>query len=162
MNRAVDYSFWGFYQKISNHSSVNISAYVCFDSHLNLLFWAPISNRGRYSISSINKQLTICQQILKIWCIDLFFFCNVVKKLVHLKYILDFQFGRLKLAQRAIYLYYLSVVETSPKILSTPDQDHGNIKFADTNAVVDDALCIHTNLQHVKKWQLAYEGNSYL
>ena len=42
-----------------------------------------ISNRGRYSISNINQQLTICQQMLKIWCIHLFlFFFNAVKKFV--------------------------------------------------------------------------------
>ena len=31
-----------------------------------------ISNRERYSISNINQQLTICQQMLKIWYINLF------------------------------------------------------------------------------------------
>ena len=47
-----------------------------------------ISKRGRYSISHINQQLTISQYLLKIWCINLFLFCNIVKNLVHLQYIL--------------------------------------------------------------------------
>ena len=42
---------------------------------------AQISNRGRYSISNINQHLTNCQQMLKIWCIHLFLFCNVMKKI---------------------------------------------------------------------------------
>ena len=37
-----------------------------------------IYNRGRYSISNINQQLTICQQI---WCLHLFLIWNVVKKI---------------------------------------------------------------------------------
>ena len=36
---------------------------------------------NRTSISNINQQLTICQQTLKFWCIHLFLFCNVVKKI---------------------------------------------------------------------------------
>ena len=46
-------------------------------------FRPQISNWGRYSISNINQQLTICQQMLKIWCINLFF-AMLWKKLVHL------------------------------------------------------------------------------
>ena len=42
-----------------------------------------ISNRGRYNISNINKQLTIYQRMLKTWWINLFrIFCNVAKNLV--------------------------------------------------------------------------------
>ena len=37
-----------------------------------------IFNRGRYSFSNINQQLTISQQTLKTWCINLFLFCNVM------------------------------------------------------------------------------------
>ena len=40
-----------------------------------------ISNRGRCSIRNINQQLTICQQMLKIWCIHLSLICNVMKKI---------------------------------------------------------------------------------
>ena len=43
--------------------------------------YPQISNRGRYSISNTHQQLTICQQMFKIWCIHLFLFCNVVKKI---------------------------------------------------------------------------------
>ena len=39
-----------------------------------------ISNRGRYGISNINQQLTICQQMLKIWCINLFLFLQCCEK----------------------------------------------------------------------------------
>ena len=38
-----------------------------------------ISNRGWYCISNINQPLTICQQMLKMWCNHLFLFCYVVK-----------------------------------------------------------------------------------
>ena len=76
---------------------------------LSLIFYnqnvySQISNRGRYSISNIKQELTICQQMLKIWCIHLSFF-EMCKKFVHLNYILCFSFGRLKLARGAIYLY---------------------------------------------------------
>ena len=47
-----------------------------FDEHTS-----QISNGGRYSIDNINQQLTICQQMLKTWCNDLFLFWIVVKKL---------------------------------------------------------------------------------
>ena len=47
-----------------------------FDVHTS-----QISNGGRYSINNINQQLTICQQMLKTWCNDLFLFWIVVKKL---------------------------------------------------------------------------------
>ena len=45
---------------------------------------SQISNIGRYSISNINQQLTTCQQMLKFGALISFFFCNIVKNLVHL------------------------------------------------------------------------------
>ena len=51
----------------------------------DLLLWVngctpQISIRGRYSISNINQQLTICQQMLRIWCIHLFLFLQSCEK----------------------------------------------------------------------------------
>ena len=55
-----------------------------------------IYNRGRYSISNINQQLTICQQMLKIWCIHLFLFCNFMKKIgAFIVYSLSFNLANL-------------------------------------------------------------------
>ena len=61
--------------------------------------------------------MTICQQMLKIWCINLFHFLQCCKKnLVLLQYILFvFQFGRLKLARGVIYLYKISVCQLKIK-----------------------------------------------
>ena len=70
-----------------------------------------ISNRGRYSISNINQQLTIYLQMLKTWCINLFLFLQFCVKtwcICSVFYVL--QFGRLKLALGAIYLYSIYVV----------------------------------------------------
>ena len=53
--------------------------FVLFDLSIS-----EISNRGRYSISNINQQLTTCQQMLKFGALISFFFCNIVKNLVHL------------------------------------------------------------------------------
>ena len=63
-------------------------------------------NRGRCSISKIYQQLTICQQMLKICCINLFLFLQCFGK-TRCIYSIFFvhQFGRLKMAQGAIYLY---------------------------------------------------------
>ena len=46
-------------------------------------FYAQTSNRWRYSISNVNQQLTICQEMLKTWCINIFLFAMLCKKLVH-------------------------------------------------------------------------------
>ena len=51
-------------------------------SGLSLSMTRPqIFNRGRNSFCNINQQLTICQQMLKIWCTYLFLFCNVMNKI---------------------------------------------------------------------------------
>ena len=61
-------------------------------------FKPQISNRGRFSISKINQQMTICQQILKIWCINLFLFlpCCVKTWCIYSVFFV-LQFGRLKI-----------------------------------------------------------------
>ena len=73
-----------------------------------------ISQRGRYSMSNINQQLTNCQKMLKIWCIRLILFLQCCEKnLCIYSIFFVFQFGTLKLAQGAIYLHLISVVHTS-------------------------------------------------
>ena len=67
---------------------------------------SQISNRGRYRISNINQQLAICKHMLKVWCIHLFLFLQCCGKIWCIYSIFFvFQFGRLKLAPGAIYLY---------------------------------------------------------
>ena len=63
---------------------------------------------NRYSISNINQQLTICQQMLK-----MSFFAILWKKWYIYSIFFVYQFGRLKLGQGAIYHFYISVVITS-------------------------------------------------
>ena len=59
--------------------------------------WHPqISNRGRYSISNINHQLTICLQMLKFGASIFFFFCNVLNKIgAFIVYFLSFNLADL-------------------------------------------------------------------
>ena len=99
--------------------NVNVTYYNVFN-----VWWfnrtLSIYNRGRYSICNINQQLTNCQQILKIWCIHLFLFCNVMTKIVaFIVYFLSFNLANLNWPEESsTSIRYLCLQLTFAKNLS--------------------------------------------